>query len=122
MRVQRFCIFLVLLFIYSCQQKESVNAKLSDENIISKELMISVFEELVLIESHLQAKYYLYANYGQALQLSRDSLLKSKGMTFKQFTNSFDYYSKSDEDLVTLYQDVLNDYNEKSAKSVVRKN
>lgn len=122
MRVQRFCIFLVLLFIYSCQQKESVNAKLSDENIISKELMISVFEELVLIESHLQAKYYSYANYGQALQLSRDSLLKSKGMTFKQFTNSFDYYSKSDEDLVTLYQDVLNDYNEKSAKSVVRKN
>ncbi|MFM8243477.1 MAG: DUF4296 domain-containing protein [Crocinitomicaceae bacterium] len=122
MRVQRFCIFLVLLFIYSCQQKESVNAKLTDENIISKELMISVFEELVLIESHLQAKYYSYANYGQALQLSRDSLLKSKGMTFKQFTNSFDYYSKSDEDLVTLYQDVLNDYNEKSAKSVVRKN
>jgi len=122
MRVQRFCIFLVLLFIYSCQQKESVNAKLSDEKIISKELMISVFEELVLIESHLQAKYYSYANYGQALQLSRDSLLKSKGISFKQFTNSFDYYSKSDEDLVTLYQDVLNDYNEKSAKSVVRKN
>ena len=122
MRVQLIYFFLVLLFIYSCQQKESVNAKLSDEKIISKELMISVFEELVLIESHLQSKYYSFANYGQALQLSRDSLLKSRGISFKQFTNSFDYYSKSDEDLVTLYQDVLNDYNEKSAKSIIRKN
>lgn len=82
--------------------------------------MITVFEELVLIESHLQSKYYSYSNYQESLQLSRDSLLKSKGISFNQFTNSFDYYSKSDEDLVTLYQNVLNDYNEKSAKSVIR--
>lgn len=82
--------------------------------------MITVFEELVLIESHLQSKYFSYSNYQESLQLSRDSIFNSKGITFKQFSNSFDYYSKSDEDLVTLYQNVLNDYNEKSAKSVIR--
>jgi hypothetical protein len=120
MRIGYFLILFVTLFIFSCKQKETVNGKLINDKIISKELMISIFEELVLIESHLQSKYYSYANYEEALQLSRDSLLKSKGISFKQFTNSFDYYSKSDEDLITLYQDVLNDYNEKLAKSIIK--
>lgn len=120
MRIGYFLILVCFFLFSSCQQKESTNGKLTNEKIISKELMISVFEELVLIESHLQSKYFSYSNYGESLQLSRDSLLKSKGISFNQFTNSFDYYSKSDEDLVTLYQNVLNDYNEKSAKSVIR--
>jgi hypothetical protein len=120
MRIGYFLILVCFFIFLSCQQKESTNGKLTNEKIISKELMISVFEELVLIESHLQSKYFSYSNYGESLQLSRDSLLKSKGISFNQFTNSFDYYSKSDEDLVTLYQNVLNDYNEKSAKSVIR--
>jgi hypothetical protein len=120
MRIGNFLILVCFFLFSSCQQKESTNGMLTNDKIISKELMISVFEELVLIESHLQSKYYSYSNYGESLQLSRDSLLKSKGISFNQFTNSFDYYSKSDEDLVTLYQNVLNDYNEKSAKSVIR--
>ena len=120
MRIGSFLILGCFFLFSSCQQKKSTNGMLTNEKIISKELMISVFEELVLIESHLQSKYYSYSNYGESLQLSRDSLLKSKGISFNQFTNSFDYYSKSDEDLVTLYQNVLNDYNEKSAKSVIR--
>lgn len=120
MRIQLFYILSSFLFIASCQQKELVKGELNDKKIISKELVISIFEELVLIESHLQSKYFSYANYGESLQLSRDSILNSKGISFKQFTNSFDYYSKSDEDLITLYQDVLNNYNEKSARSVIR--
>ena len=120
--MRNFFIFILfgLFLVSSCQRKEAADLRLKNEKIISKELVISIFEELVLIESHLQSKYYSYSNYGESLQLSRDSLLKSKGISLKQFTNSFDFYSKSDDELVSLYQDVLNDYNEKSAKSVIR--
>jgi hypothetical protein len=111
--MRNFFIFILfgLFLVSSCQRKEAADLRLKNEKIISKELVISIFEELVLIESHLQSKYYSYSNYGESLQLSRDSI---------QFTNSFDFYSKSDDELVSLYQDVLNDYNEKSAKSVIR--
>ncbi len=120
MRKSILFIVLWMVLFSSCQQKDQTNTNLNDEKIIPKELMISIFEELVLIETHLQAKYYSYSQYGESLQISRDSLLKSKAVSLKQFTNSFDYYSKSDEELVLLYQDVLNDFNEKSAKSSVR--
>jgi hypothetical protein len=120
MRIFFIFILFGLFLVSSCQRKEDADLRLKNEKIISKELVISIFEELVLIESHLQSKYYSYSNYGESLQLSRDSILKAKGISLKQFTNSFDFYSKSDEELVSLYQDVLNDYNEKSAKSVIR--
>lgn len=120
MRIFFIFILFGLFLVSSCQRKEAADVRLKNEKIISKELVISIFEELVLIESHLQSKYYSYSNYGESLQLSRDSILKAKGISLKQFTNSFDFYSKSDEELVSLYQDVLNDYNEKSAKSVIR--
>lgn len=122
MRFQIFIFVLNALLISACQQKESMNGARDNEKIISKELLVSIFEELVLVESHLQSKYYSYANYGESLLLSRDSLLRSKGVTLKQFTTSFDFYSKTDEDLVILYQEVLNDYNEKSAKAVIKSN
>jgi hypothetical protein len=120
MRIQFFLILFGFFVFSSCQNKKSVDERLNKENIIPKELLISIFEELVLIESHLQSTYYSYTNYGESLQVSRDSLLKTKGVSLKQFTNSFDYYSKTDEDLVALYQNVLNNYNEKSAKSIIR--
>ena len=120
MRIFFIFILFGLFLVSSCQRKEAADLRLKNEKIISKELVISIFEELVLIESHLQSKYYSYSNYGESLQLSRDSILKAKGISLKQFTNSFDFYSKSDDELVSLYQDVLNDYNEKSAKSVFR--
>ena len=120
MRIFFIFILFGLFLVSSCQRKEAADLRLKNEKIISKELVISIFEELVLIESHLQSKYYSYSNYGESLQLSRDSILKTKGISLKQFTNSFDFYSKSDDELVSLYQDVLNDYNEKSAKSVIR--
>jgi hypothetical protein len=120
MRIFFIFILFGLFLVSSCQRKEAADLRLKNEKTISKELVISIFEELVLIESHLQSKYYSYSNYGESLQLSRDSILKAKGISLKQFTNSFDFYSKSDDELVSLYQDVLNDYNEKSAKSVIR--
>jgi hypothetical protein len=120
MKIHFFFGVLSLMLISSCQQKKSMNSKLGDEKIIPKAQVISIFEELVLIESHLQSKYYSYSNYSESLQLSRDSLFKVKGVTLHQFSNSFDYYSKTDQELVTMYQEVLNNYNEKSAQSVIR--
>ncbi|MFM7661266.1 MAG: DUF4296 domain-containing protein [Bacteroidota bacterium] len=111
-----------LLLNYSCQQREANIEKEKNKKLISKELLISIFEELVLIESHLQSKYFIYSNYEETLYLSRDSLLKSKGCTFQQFKDSFDYYSKSDKELLSLYQEILNDFNEKSARATAKSN
>ncbi|MBM3452113.1 MAG: DUF4296 domain-containing protein [Bacteroidetes bacterium] len=122
MKTRIFFILLSLLFNYSCQQGEANIDKEKDKKLMSKELLISIFEELVLIESHLQSKYFVYSNYEESLNLSRDSLLKSKGCTIQQFNDSFDYYSKSDKELLSLYQKILNDFNEKSARATAKSN
>jgi len=113
-------LLLIVTFCFiSCDNKDHDNLGSSEKEILSKEKTISILEELVLIETHLQAKYYSFANYHESLILSRDSVLKSKNTNIRQFNNSFNYYAKTDKDLIDLYENVLNNYNEKSAKATV---
>jgi hypothetical protein len=115
-------IYFVLSFgfgLFSCN-KENKNANdLVIDGILSKEETISILDELILIETHLQSKYYSFSNYGEALALSRDSILKSKNTNIRQFNKSFNHYAKTDKELIDIYENVLNNYNEKSAKAII---
>lgn len=104
-----------LFILYSCESTESSTVK--KNSALSKEETLGIFEELILIESHLQNTFFSYENYREALFISRDSLLKSKNVTLEQFNQSFDSFAKSDKEMADLYEEVLNDFNEKSAKS-----
>lgn len=110
--------FTLLLVLYSCQSTDSKSV--SKVPILSKKETLAIFEELVLIESHLQNAYMSYENYKESLFLSRDSLLKNKNSTLDQLNTSFDHYASSDKEMANLYEEVLNDFNEKAAKTVLK--
>jgi hypothetical protein len=118
--INKFIIPLIFL-LFSCKDSKITDSNNSNE-IITRDLTISVLEELVLVETHLQSKYHMLVNYQDALTKSRDSILKSKNLNLTQFNKSFEFYAKSDKELIKVYEDMLNNLNEKSAKVSSTKN
>jgi hypothetical protein len=114
----KIALFILLIALCSCQTNDSPLAK--KEPVLSKKATLAIFEELVLIESHLQNTYISYENYKESLFLSRDSLLKSKNSTLGQLNTSFDHYASTDKEMAILYEEVLNDFNEKAAKTSLK--
>ncbi len=113
----RIFVFLSIIVICSCDNSNSQLKLESNESVLSKKQTCSIFEELVLIETHLQNVYFSFENYKEALFISRDSVLKSKNVTLEQFNKSFDHYAKSDKEMAALYEEILNDLNENAAKT-----
>ncbi len=115
--MMRIFVFLSIIVICSCDNSNSQLKLESNESVLSKKQTCSIFEELVLIETHLQNVYFSFENYKEALFISRDSVLKSKNVTLEQFNKSFDHYAKSDKEMAALYEEILNDLNENAAKT-----
>ena len=118
--MMRIFVFLSIIVICSCDNSNSQLKLESNESVLSKKQTCSIFEELVLIETHLQNTYFSFENYKEALFISRDSLLKSKNVTLEQFNKSFDHYAKSDKEMSVLYEEILNNMNENAAKTSVK--
>ena len=118
--MMRIFVFLSIIVICSCDNSNSQLKLGSNESVLSKKQTCSIFEELVLIETHLQNTYFSFENYKEALFISRDSLLKSKNVTLEQFNKSFDNYAKSDKEMSVLYEEILNNMNENAAKTSVK--
>jgi hypothetical protein len=112
-------LFVVLFCVISCGKENQSKLESSKDEFLSKELTLSILEELILIETHLQSKYHSFSNYREALILSRDSILKSKNTTISQFNKSFNNFAKTDKELIRIYESLLNNYNEKSAKAII---
>lgn len=114
-----FSILTLLFCMFSCDKENQSTLESSKDEILSKELTLTILEELILIETHLQSKYHSFTNYNEALILSRDSILKSKKTNIIQFNRSFNNYAKTDKELIDIYETLLNNYNEKSAKTTI---
>jgi hypothetical protein len=106
-----------IIVICSCENSTGKLKSVNNQSVLYKKETCSIFEELVLIETHLQNTYFSFENYKEALFVSRDSLLKSKNVTLEQFNKSFDHYAKSDKEMTALYEEILNDLNENAAKT-----
>jgi hypothetical protein len=52
----------------------------NNKAILSKKETCSIFEELILIETHLQNTYFSFENYRESLFISRDSILKFRSV------------------------------------------
>jgi hypothetical protein len=118
--MMRIFVFLSIIVICSCDSSTGKFKSVNNQSVLSKKETCSIFEELVLIETHLQNTYFSFENYKEALFISRDSVLKSKNVTLDQFNKSFDHYAKSDKEMSNLYEEVLNNMNENAAKTSVK--
>lgn len=100
-----FLSILVLFCLFSCTDK--VPSLPKPENCITKDEMADVLKEIMLVESHVQIKYIQLPKYYEMMAKTGDSILKSKGFTEDQFKNSLDYYGAKQEEIIAIYNDVI---------------
>lgn len=101
-------IFIVLFFV-SCSP--GADRKEAPDNLIKKDKMVDVLTELMKLEGHASVQYIHVTQYEKLMTASADSLFKAKGISSKQFEESFDYYAHQQSDLAQIYEQVLDNLN-----------
>jgi hypothetical protein len=102
--MNRFLIFLLL--IAACTTNES-------PNVLPKEKMLHLMEEIYLLENHYQMTYGSPSVYKASLDSSFQRVLKENGVTLKQFEESFSYYAEQPEEMLHMQQQLIENLNRK---------
>ena len=98
-----------VLFFASCSEEIQRAEKPSD--LLPREKMVKVIEDLTKLESHIQNKYKVITDYHQVMINSGDSLLKQHGISREQFERSMDYYGTHHKEMESIYEEALNSLN-----------
>ena len=69
--------------------------------------MVSLLTELVKLEAYITDEYGNITQYHKVMVNTGDSLLKSKGYSKDQFEGSMEYYGSRQEEMISIYNDVL---------------
>lgn len=104
----------IICFLASCQIK--VKEYPEPKNLISKDKLVVILEELMLVEQHIQSKYPQLNQFRKTAQLSGDAILKKNHVTSKRFDEAMDYYGSRQEEMKKIYDRVLERMNAKLNK------
>lgn len=102
-------LLVIALIVAGCSP--GVARKDPPKDLIGKEKMVEVMTEMMKLEGHVNAKYVQVTKYYKVMKATADSLFEAKGITAKQYEESFDYYAYQQSDLKEIYEDVLNNLN-----------
>lgn len=101
------CLYLMLFLLFvSCGVNE-------DPDVIPKDKMLKIMEDVFLIENHYQLSYGSPSVYKVSLDSSYTQLLKSHGVSKKQYEESFTYYAHKPEILLDIQQEIIANLNRK---------
>lgn len=103
-------IVFVILILASCAP-EIERMPLPDQ-LIERDKMVEIVKELTKTEGHVQNRYGQVSKYYRVMINSGDSLLKSYGVSREQFEASMDYYGSRQEEMSSIYDQVINELNE----------
>lgn len=95
--------------VFGCSP--GVSRKEPPKKLLKEEKMVEVMTELMKLEGHANVKYLQVTKYYKLMQTTGDSLFKAKGITAKQYEESFDYYAQQQYALKRIYEKVLNNLN-----------
>lgn len=104
--------FLTLLFSCEIKVKEIPEPK----NLLSKEKMVVILEELMVVEQYVQAQYPQIHQFQEIARRSGDAILKKHGVSYKRFDEAMDYYGSRQQEMIAIYDQVLENINKKLNK------
>jgi hypothetical protein len=104
-------IIVSLLLFIACELKiREIDAP---KNLIPRDSMVLILEDLMLLESHIQNRYPQVNQFKSSLRKSGDTLLRKYDISFRRFEKSFDYYASYQDDMKAIYNQVLENMNKK---------
>lgn len=103
----------ILLFLQSCMKPIGTVEEPID--LIPRDTMVMVLNDLILIESHVQNKYLHVSKFYKNMTLSGDKILSKYHLTRKRLEASMDYYGIHQGDMQSIYTEILDSLNGKAS-------
>ena len=105
----KFLIPVLLVFLYSCSSE--LKKPQAPDDLISRDSMVVVMRQLVVLESHIDSKYQNVQNYHKLVKKTGNKLLEDFNISPARFERSYDYYAGHQEKLQSIYTEVLDSLN-----------
>ena len=105
----KFLSYIALLLIVMASCTDGLERLPKPDKLIPKDKMVLVMKDMIKLESHIQLRYKNVAEYYKTMISSGDSLLKAQNVTRKMFDESIDYYGSRQEEMKSIYNEVLDD-------------
>lgn len=86
------------------------------EGLLTEEKMVDVITDMITLEAHIQLRYSQVGRYHKVMKASGDSLLATHKVTPEEYSKSMDYYSVRQDEMQTIYNDVMNRLNDQLGK------
>lgn len=103
--------FAISLFWVLLSCKTEIKKPIEPENIVSRNVMISITKELMLLESHISISYGDVAVFYKIINASSDSIFRKYKIPRYRYIKTFEYYSTNPDKMTQLYLDVLDRLN-----------
>lgn len=97
------------LTLFSCQSDLKLPKKPKD--LILKEKMIEVSQELLLVETAIETRYGTLAKFHKISTQSGREILKKYRISESQYFSSLRYYSCHKEEIEEIYNTILDNLN-----------
>jgi len=81
------------------------------QNLIPREKLVMVLSDLVKLEGHITNLYTQVHRHHKIMTNSGDSLLQVHGFSKDQFDDALAYYGSRQEEMQSIYSEVLDDLN-----------
>jgi hypothetical protein len=82
----------ILFFALSCSHSGKHQPRVEIDNLIPQEQMIDLMTETMILEAHIQKKYETVNRNYLVMTASVRAYLKSKGVSEKDYKDSYAYY------------------------------
>lgn len=110
----RLFIIAFVLALVACELK--VQEIPVPDDLIPRNKMVLILEELMVTEQYIQMKYPQPNYYQEVAKHSGEAILKKHGVNFKRFDASMNYYASHQEQMKQIYDQVLENVNKKLNK------
>lgn len=111
-KIIAYCALFMLLG--ACSDGLSGISKPND--LIPRDTMVLILKDMSLLESHVQTKYVHVSRFQETMKRSGKKLLDSYGVSHDRFNRSMDYYGSRQEQMQSIYTEILDSLNSESIK------
>jgi len=101
--------FLVLLAVCGCSS--GIQKPAAPKDVIARDSMVVVLRELVVLEAHAETRYQRVQNYYKMMDATGKACLEKHHISPDRFSRSFDYYASHQEELQSIYTEVMDSIN-----------
>jgi len=102
-------VFFTLLLMVSCQG--GIQRAAAPKDLIKRDSMVIVLHDLVILESYVESRYPQVQSFHKIMTASGKQCLAGFKISPKRFERSFDYYAAHQDELQSIYSEVLENLN-----------